>query len=151
MFSHLLIPLDGSPFGDEALAYALSLAQKFDSKITLLHVTSQQWEGEMSAELPEAESLSEWVRSSASQLNLKEQKDQLTADGYQVNALVMKGKPIGDVILKAAATEGVDTIIMSTHGMTGWRRHLYGSVAESVIGHSKIPVLLIRPSPKENS
>lgn len=149
MFSHLLIPLDGSPFGDEALVYALSLAQKYESKITLLHVTTQQWEGEMSAELPEAEELSERVRSSTSQLNLKEQKDQLTAAGYQVNALVMKGNPVGEVILKAAESENADTIIMSTHGMTGWRRHLYGSVAESVVGHSKIPVLLIRPLAKD--
>lgn len=146
MFSHLLVPLDGSPFGDEALAYATSLAQKYDSKITLLHVTSQQWEGEMSAELPQAEALSEQVQTSSSQLNLKAQKDKLLADGYQANAVLMKGKPIGDVILRAVENEGADAIIMSTHGLTGWQRQLYGSVAERVIGGAKVPVLLIRPS-----
>ena len=151
MFSHILIPLDGSPFGDEALTYALSLAQKYNSKITLLHVTAQQWEGEMVAELPEVEARSERVQTSISELNLKAQKGKLVADGYQVEAILMKGKPVGDVILKAAENEKADLIVMSTHGLTGWRRHLYGSVAEKVVGHSQIPVLLIRPSSPKNN
>ena len=146
MFSHLLVPLDGSSFGDKALAYALSLAQKYDSEITLLHVTGKQWEGEMSAESPQVESLTEQVETSVSELNLKAKKDKLRADGYNVNAIIMRGEPISDIILKAAKAENADTIVMSTHGLTGWRRHMFGSVAEKVIGHSQIPVLVIRPS-----
>lgn len=146
MFSHLLVPLDGSPFGDKALTYALSLAQKFDSQITLLHVTSQQWEGEMSAESPQVESLTEQVETSISEVKLKAKKDSLKADGYHVNAIIMRGEPISDIILKAAKTENADTIVMSSHGLTGWRRRMFGSVAEKVIGHSHIPVLVIRPS-----
>lgn len=146
MFSHLLVPLDGSSFGDKAIKYALSLAQKYDSKITLLHVTSQQWEGEMSAEAPQVEALTKQVETSLSEKNLKAKKDELAAEGYHVNAIIMKGTPVGDVILKAAENEKADTIVMSTHGHTGWRRRLFGSVAEKVIGQSQIPVLLIRPS-----
>jgi len=145
MFSHLLVPLDGSPFGDKALEYALSLAKNYNAKITLLHVTSHQWEGEMTAEVPQTEKLLEQTETKYSQANLKAQKDKLTADGYKVEALIMKGEPISDVILKAAESEKVDTIIMSTHGHTGWRRHLFGNVAEKVISHAQVPVLMIRP------
>lgn len=148
MFSHLLVPLDGSTFADKALAYALSLAQKYDSKITLLHVSSHHWEGEMSAEVPQAETLTAQIETSSSELYLKEKKDKLTADGYKVEALIMKGEPISAIILKAAESESADTIIMSTHGHTGWRKHLFGSVAEKVITHSQIPVLVIRPLEK---
>lgn len=150
MFAHLLVPLDGSNFGDEAMTYALSLAQKYASQITLLHVTSQQWEAEMSAEVPQAEALTEQTETNIMAANLKAKKDKLAADGYKVEALIMKGQPISDVILKAAETENADTIIITTHGLTGWRRHLFGSVAEKVISQSQIPVLVIRPLAKES-
>ena len=100
----------------------------------------------MTAESPQVETLTERVDQGASAINLKEQKDKLIADGYKVNAILMKGKPVSDIILKAAEIEKADTIIMCTHGLTGWKRQLFGSVAEKVIGHSQIPVLLIRPS-----
>jgi len=52
---------------------------------------------------------------------------------------------VADTILEAAEIEQADLIAMTTHGRTGMLRLLLGSVAEQVVHHSKIPVMLIRP------
>ena len=55
MFQNLLVPLDGSKFGELALPYAASLASQYQSKITLLHVVPSNWDAELRAERPESE------------------------------------------------------------------------------------------------
>ena len=52
-------------------------------------------------------------------------------------------------VLDLADTEGVDLIVIATHGRSGWRRFLFGSVAAKVVRYSTCPVLTIRP-PQED-
>jgi nucleotide-binding universal stress UspA family protein len=51
-----------------------------------------------------------------------------------------------DEIVKAAEAEEVDLIVIATHGWTGWRRFIFGSVAEKLVRLSTLPVLTI-PEP----
>ncbi len=68
---------------------------------------------------------------------------QLKAEGYKITTL-MKGGSAANVILKTADEIGADIIAMSTHGRTGPAHWIIGSVAERVVHHSRIPVMLIR-------
>ncbi|HBY95093.1 MAG TPA: hypothetical protein DEP84_14225 [Chloroflexi bacterium] len=64
--------------------------------------------------------------------------------GYVVTATVRFGDP-ADEIVSAAGEEGADLIAMTTHGRTGLRRLVLGSVAERVLHRVSVPVLLVRP------
>jgi len=149
MFKHLLVPLDSSQFAENALEYALSLAQHYDSQITLLHVVAQEWEAEMRAELPNIEDIAEGTETRSAVTYLSAKEKELKEKGYNVVALVQKGEPVSRTILDTAKSEGADIIVMSSHGFTGLKRLMFGNVAEKVIQHAQIPVLLIRPSEKE--
>ena len=54
------------------------------------------------------------------------------------------GEKIADVLLREAQEAGCDLIVMGTHGFTGLMHLLMGSVAEGVVRHANIPVLLVR-------
>ena len=61
-----------------------------------------------------------------------------------VGTLVVKDKDAGAAIVEVAARLGCDLIVMSTHGLSGIRRSVLGSVADHVVHHSSVPVLLCR-------
>lgn len=149
MFKHLLVPLDSSKFAENALAYALSLAEHYDSQLTLLHVVAQEWEAEMRAEIPKAEDIIETAETNKAVLYFNAKGKELKDQGYKINALIQKGEPVSRVILETAQNEGADTIVMSSHGFTGLKRLMFGNVAEKVVQQAKIPVLLIRPPEEE--
>ena len=70
-------------------------------------------------------------------------ESKLKNEGFKVKSLYFEGSP-ADVIFKVSEAEKVDVIAMSTHGRSGPARWMLGSVAEHVVRHSQIPVLLIR-------
>lgn len=146
MFQNILVPLDGSQFGEQALAHALSLSQKYGGKVTLLHVVPANWEGEMRAEMAESEDNAIQAETSGATHYLTEKEQALRAEGYRVTAVIMKGHPIHTMILEATQNEKADTIAMSTHGFSGIRRVMFGNVAKKVIRKATVPVLLVRPT-----
>jgi len=150
MFQNLLVPLDGSRFGELALMYAQSLAQKYAARIILLHVVPSIWEAEMRAEVPGSEDIVLETETEDATDYLRQKEKVLRDDGFRVTAVILKGEPIHNMILKASETENADILIMSTHGFTGVRRLMFGNVAEKVINKATVPVLLIRP-PDEDS
>jgi nucleotide-binding universal stress UspA family protein len=145
VFQKLLIPLDGSPFGELTLNYARSLAQHYQSQILLLHVVSSGWEGEMRAEMPSAERTTQTHETHDATDYLREKERALRDEGFVVTAVIRKGEPVHEKVLETAVSENADTIIMSTHGFTGLKRLMFGNVAEKVLSRAQIPVLLIRP------
>ena len=63
--------------------------------------------------------------------------------GLKARALVIQGDPANQIV-RLAEDEKVDIIIIATHGLTGWRKFMFGSVTEKVIRLAKCPVLSIR-------
>ncbi|RME84226.1 MAG: universal stress protein [Caldilineae bacterium] len=147
MFKHLLVPLDGSAFAEKALDYALSLASHYQSKVTLFHVLPpgrEDWEAEMRAEVTNIiNHIREQEKCEICDY-LRAKEAEIQAQGIEVDAVVVSRPSVPEAILKTAEEEDVDTIVMSTHGLTGIQRWLLGSVAERVSRHASVPVLLIR-------
>ncbi|MCB8945606.1 MAG: universal stress protein [Ardenticatenaceae bacterium] len=146
MFKHILVPLDGSYLAEAAIPAALELASRFDSKVSLLRVTRTPYvasglDGSAYAELivtlrqQEYDEADEYLK--MMQRNLRQQN-------YMVETYVREGEPVAELILDVAQEGGVDTIVMSTHGRGGVSRWVFGSVADRVLRHADIPVVLIR-------
>lgn len=148
MFKRILVPLDGSELAELALPYALELAQKFDSRLLLLSVTPLPVVSVDPGEYPYSgydyvPELGEHLQNET-HTYLQEKQADLTAAGLAVDIQVEQGNQPAEVILMVVEEGNTDAIVMSTHGRGGVRRWMYGSVADKVLRHADVPVLLIR-------
>ena len=154
MFTHLLVPMDCSESAEAALKVGIELAQKFNSRVTLLHVLVNI----PHASIIEAEShdnLLDSVRRTAyeravSYLEGKEAYIRSQGITYVDHHIVESSSP-ADAILSAGEKLACDAMVMSTHGRTGLNRWVFGSVAERVVRASTIPIVLIRAHNEQNS
>ena len=137
-----LVPIDLSEYANQALDYAVNLADKLDARLMLLHVIqSIPWGGvDMGVTLPYtyAQDLeAEIMQSMESALT------RVTAAGLEGEIVVVHGIPFHEII-ETAKTRQVDLIIMGTHGRTSLQYVLLGSVAEKVVRLAPCPVLVAR-------
>ncbi|ACZ62200.1 MULTISPECIES: universal stress protein [Dehalococcoides] len=142
MYKKILVPLDGSKVAEGVLPHAKALAFSEGSQILLLNVVSNPAvEFAFSDPAIAAVSVNEQVDTGKEYMAGVENK--LKGEGYDVRVLLREGGA-AEVILNVAEKEKVDVIAMSTHGRSGAARWLLGSVAERVVRHSHIPIMLIR-------
>ena len=156
MFNRILVPLDGSRFGSRAVKYAREVANRFGAEIILLQVIQPATPvptttGMMGTGSPTAAQIT-------AQAALKEDKRNITRAkrylGGKVRAIklrdikvsykVLVGDP-AQTIIEFVQKEHVDLIVMTTHGKSGLKRVIMGSVADAVIRESGKPVLTIKP------
>jgi universal stress protein A len=139
----ILAPTDFSECSKQAVARGYELAQAFGAKLVLLHVVE---------ELP---SYIGFIPPAGAALLLKDLERQACLDlaevlpkaktaEVEVTRQVVVGSPSHEIV-KAAAAEKVDLIVIATHGRTGFSHLVMGSVAERVVCTAPCPVLTIRP------
>ena len=75
---------------------------------------------------------------------LRRHKESLSRQGYLVHTQLIENESPAEAILITVEEQDMDMVVMSTHGRGGVTRWVYGSVADKVLRHSDIPVLLIR-------
>ena len=151
--NRVLVPLDGSELAEKVLPVATDLAAKLKLKILLTRVVIYVYFGPpevlpmFGANNPYQKEFWEQARSEATEY-LSGKVAQLRAQGLlHVSFVLIDGSAEGaaaEIIDLARKTTG-DLVAMSTHGRSGVGRWLLGSVAERVVRHSGVPVLLIRP------
>ena len=144
MYKKILVPLDGSELAESVLPHVEALAKSENAEIVLLRV----------AVTPD---LSMFAHNPALATNIvKELEDETDAymkaeviklrdEGVKVSGIT-RGGAVPDTILAVADETHADMIAMSTHGRTGVKRWLMGSVADRVVHYSHIPVMLIHPN-----
>ena len=148
-FTHILVPLDGSPLSESVLPAARELAKTEKARITLLNV----WDlhplllgtdglvlppplpAYVTSTIDQARTYIERVAADFSRNGLTVQTEVVTADAGSVAA----------TILEYEREHDVDVLALSTRGAGGLRRLLLGSVADKILRTSTNPVLLFRP------
>ena len=144
----ILCPTDFSEPSYEGLRVANKWAIHFSAEVILVHVVSpiQAYPAPAGAvDLNFSSYLEEMV--SASQKSLDDIVENKIPSDLKARTMVLQGNP-ADEIVKTAKSEKVDLIITATHGWTGWRRFIFGSVAEKVVRTASCPVLT-EPAPEE--
>lgn len=144
----ILVPLDGSEFAENALEIA---QQSLASKALNIHLVripeSVTW-----AASPEAGAYAYYEVIDTYMEAMKEEAEdyltaaaaKLSARGHTVTHEVRTGV-ISDEIAAAADEQKVDLVVMATHGRTGFRRVVMGSVAERVLREANAPLMMVRP------
>ncbi|WP_435078164.1 universal stress protein [Halococcus sp. AFM35] len=148
MFDRILLPTDGSDPAKSAVEMALGLAETHDATLHVLFVVDPP---------ASVSGVSEGFSGMDNLLDALEEEghsttneiaEQARARDIETTAAVRRGNPHDD-ILSYADESDVDVIVMGTHGRTGVKRALLGSVTEDVVRHAEIPVLTVHRDPDE--
>ena len=147
MYSTIVVPLDGSPFGERALPTAVALARRSDAALELVHVR------EHAARTPGApvsdgrfdEEAEQLVRARVSSL-----ADALAHDSRLTVMLAFLDGEIAVAVQAHVADCGADLVVMSSHGRGGFSRAWLGSVADELVRRSTAPILVVRPHPEKH-
>lgn len=130
----LLVALDGSPFAERALPLAAARCGPADKLVLVRVATQEESFNYVDAHLAEqdAEAARQYLESVAGQWR---------SSVLHVHTQMVVGAP-RDEILECARAEHADLLVMTSHGRTGWRRLLLGSVTEAVAREAPCPVLI---------
>ena len=134
----ILIATDFSPGAEGALAWAKALATAFHAEVVLLHVLDLSRFPPNLAAAPAAEGLLDHFR-----IETKQEMAKMAERFPGARPIIREGMPRA-AILEAAVETKADLIVMGTHGHTGLTHAFFGSVAEHVVRHSRVPVLTVR-------
>ena len=146
MFKDIMLPVDGSHFSELALPLAVRLAKKSDARLHIVrvHVPS----------LPTAETV---VSDNYDELVRDWERDALSvalaraADaGVRATSELLEG-PIVAGLQRYIEAAGIDLVVMTTHGRSGIKRAVMGSVAEQCVRKTEIPILMIHPRSEQDS
>jgi nucleotide-binding universal stress UspA family protein len=139
-FKHILVATDFSESAQQALKLALSMAQKFDSKLTLVH----SWEAPgysyggglyLPVDLVAPIEQAAVARLEEAMVDLKER--------FPTAQSALRNGVAWEQVLAGASDLKADLIVMGTHGRKGIERALLGSVAEKVVRMARVPVLTV--------
>lgn len=142
MVTRILVPTDGSPQSEAALEYVL---EEFpDGEITLINVVDPVETG-YNAPMATPGYSEEWYEMATEDAEAMFEDAQQNADEYGVTLAseIETGRP-ARTIVEYAEENGFDQIVMGSHGRSGVSRILLGSVAETVVRRSPIPVTVVR-------
>jgi nucleotide-binding universal stress UspA family protein len=142
-FEHFLVPLDGSRTGEIILEPTVALARAMGARLTLLHVLSPHVTmGARVSPLPSGR-LEE--RLEKAEGYLADVAERLGTEGVEATPRIESHFAPARAILNTAEEDEVDLIAIATHGYTGVKRALLGSVTDKVLRGAKWPLLLRRP------
>ena len=147
MYESILIPTDGSKTAKVAVEHAVDIAEKYGATVHALYVVDPDWL---------AYSLGSEQLDRIRQGNFGEMDD-VEADAAEATGVVadaahehdievtevVRGGTPHDVITNYAGNEGIDLIVIGSHGRSGVRRALLGSVTERVLRSSHVPTLVV--------
>ena len=139
----ILAPLDFSDFSNNALDVAADLASRLGAELVLVSVV------QAIPDLPAGVSIfkeGEYDQSlhDAAAKRLSNLAASLSAKNIKVRTEIGTANDVGMEIVRIAEDEHADMIVIATHGMTGWRRIPFGSVAKKVVEEAGCPVLVLR-------
>lgn len=144
-YQHILVPVDGSPTSLAAVKQAADIAKAFGSKVTAVCVLSV--EPFIAVEFVDTQTLVEDYRNKAKQeiqKTLDQAKALFAAEGVEVETRLTEGQEIYKEIINTAEEINADLIIMGSHGRKGIKKILLGSVAQSVLAATHLPVMIIK-------
>ncbi len=146
MYRNILVPLDGSQLAECALDHVKNFIQDSSGgEVTLLNVVTVDV---VFAALYDKEFDINQIRKklfATAREYLTDVASRLSSEGIKVKVVLIEANSPADAITDYARENGIEVIIIATHGYTGMKKMLLGGVALGVLHHSPVPVHLIRP------
>jgi nucleotide-binding universal stress UspA family protein len=144
----ILLPMDFSPSSDAALTMATDLAQHFRAELCLVHVVPIIPMATGIDAFPESPLPFEMTFLQESKVRAEQKLAMyigaLASREVKASCKVEIGNDVADSIMMLIESENIDMVVLSTHGISGWRPLVFGSTAEKVVRLVQCPLLLLR-------
>lgn len=144
-YQHIVVPIDDSPTAYTAIEHAEDIAKAFNAQITLVSVVAidpfvgvdfYKVAPSITDHIFEAEKNAEG--------RLEDLKQTLENRGIKVNTKIIREVPPAIGIITIADEVNADLIVMGSHGRSGIKKFILGSVAQEVLTQSRLPVLIVK-------
>ncbi len=146
MFKKILYPIDFSEYTEEITSYAVSIAKKYDSELHLLHVIPNLSYFTPYESFMTPENIVAIERNIEKEIE-KDFDNVLRKIDIPAKKVIKTGVTFVEII-DYIKEEGIDLVVMGTHGRSGIEHILIGSVAEKVVRKAPCPVMTVRPKGK---
>jgi len=146
MFTKILVPIDGSLQSDAAVDLALRMAAASNANVTFVHAVELSRIAALSGPSAIDPSIAIDAACQAGNAILGDAKQKATDCGVSSETLLLEDECIRSV-MAAARQIKADLIVVGSHGRSGISRALLGSVAEGILRHSNVPVLVCHAPP----
>ncbi|MFP5042796.1 universal stress protein [Parasediminibacterium sp. JCM 36343] len=148
----ILVAIDNEPSGEKVFTAAMQIVPRLHAEVAIVSVTEFDdiiGEARSEAAVVSETSSSDSTVTDTIRANIVKRHQHLIdvlGNNYAVTTFIEEGVPY-EAILKVASEWGADLIVMGTHGRQGLEHLFMGSVAEKVVRHSTIPMLIIPTKP----
>ncbi|MFP4174774.1 MAG: universal stress protein [Halobacteriales archaeon] len=141
MYDRILIPTDGSAESEEAAEAGLDLAEELDAEVHAISVVDAELVA--STTYTSGAAKNEERMHEEAEENAEALAERARRRGLDAVVVVETGIPAEKIV--EYADENADAVVMGTHGRSGMRRVLLGSVTDKVVRTSSVPVVTVRP------
>ena len=141
-FDRILVATDFSPNSLRAVRYSVQLAKRLGASLTILHVVPEPSPLNYPMEGIPPEEVETWQREAVKRLDqqvVEAKREYAKIDCLQRTALSPR-----DEIVKVATELPANFLVLSTHGLTGWKHFLLGSYAEKILEHAPCPTAIVK-------
>lgn len=147
MFSHILVPHDGSQLSEAALMHAVKLAKALSARISVLHVITDFAgdPGDIVMQMtPSAREAFQQRAIGEAEAILSRAKRLGSAQNVVIDGSYLPSSDPFKAIIDAVESSNCDLVVMASHGRRGWSAVLIGSETQKVLTHCRTPVLVVR-------
>jgi nucleotide-binding universal stress UspA family protein len=144
MFKRILVPVDGSPTSMRAVSSAIAIAKAFDGAVTAIYVIDPYPFAGVGTDF--AYGQAQYLSAATAEANdaIKTAREQIELAGVAVKTRVVEEHTPWRGILETASAINADLVVMGSHGRRGLEKLVLGSVAQRVLQHAHLPVLVVR-------
>jgi nucleotide-binding universal stress UspA family protein len=145
MYQRIFVPVDSSAPSSLALDEAIMLAKNLKAVLILAHSVNLPASGRSAPKMLDSSEIDQPQLDSGKR-TLQAAQERVRTAGIETETRLLEnhGKDIADLLLQAANQAQAELIVMGTHGRSGIKHLLLGSVAEGVLRAAELPVLLVR-------
>ncbi|MFX8859905.1 universal stress protein [Acinetobacter baumannii] len=145
-YQNILVPVDSSEESYSAIQHAINLAKAFHSKITIVQVlTLDPYIAHEYLNSGESNPLIERARTFI-QANLQTVHDRFASEaGVDINIKLLEGENVSHTLAAAIEESQIDLVVISSHGRSGLKKLILGSITQNLISELNVPIFVIKP------
>jgi nucleotide-binding universal stress UspA family protein len=146
VFRRILVAFDGSKDSQKAISLACSLALKFESEVTIVHVFSSPSVGYSATSgmpIPDYKTLEDAKKAAAKEV-LSKGLQLAAQEGVDAKGELVEAPSVVEALVEFAEDKKADLIVAGTRGMTGFKKLILGSVSSGLVNHAHCQVLIAR-------
>lgn len=145
-YQNILVPVDGSENSMSAVQHAISLANAFHSKITIVQVlTLDPYIAHEYLNSGESNPLIERARTFI-QDNLQTIYEKVVAEtDVKIEIKLLEGESISHTLAEAIEQYAIDLVVISSHGRSGLKKLILGSITQNLISELNVPIFVVKP------